>query len=169
MIDRVGRRSRRPAGQLRGVAVTGKNIVVIIKTPYRAVLGALFLLLPTIACGQVAPQAGPRGPLVTRNSAALTLQDFTARRERRVLAADTDGNGEVSRAEFLAAATRGKGDPARRFARLDRDGNGVIDRREIASMLARRFAKLDTDGDGVLTPTERSAARVSAKRSAPEA
>lgn len=106
---------------------------------------------------------------MTRNSAGLTLQEFTARRERRVLAADTDGDSAVSRAEFLAAAISGKGDPARRFARLDHDGNGVIDRSEIASMLARRFAKLDTDGDRVLTPTERAAARASAKRGAPEA
>lgn len=139
------------------------------KTRYGAASAALALLLPALACGQAMPPAALSNGAAARSKTGLTLQDFTSRRERRVLAADTDGDGKVSRAEYIAAATRGKGDPARRFARLDRNGDGVIDRQEIASMLARRFARLDTDHDGVLSPSERSAARQSARRAAPEA
>ncbi|WP_294353741.1 EF-hand domain-containing protein [uncultured Sphingomonas sp.] len=139
------------------------------KTRYGAASAAFALLLPAMACGQAMPPAVHDNGAAARPRSGLTLQDFTSRRERRVLAADTDGDGKVSRAEYLAAATRGKGDPARRFARLDRNGDGVVDRQEIASLLARRFARLDTDHDGVLTPTERSAARPSARRAAPEA
>lgn len=138
-------------------------------TRYGAASAALALLLPAMACGQAMPPAAQNDGAAARPKTGLTLQDFTSRRERRVLAADTDGDGKVSRAEYIAAASRGKGDPARRFARLDRNGDGVVDRQEIASLLARRFARLDTDHDGVLTPTERSAARPSARRAAPEA
>lgn len=138
-------------------------------TRYGAASAALALLLPAMACGQAMPPAAQNDSAAARPRSGLTLQDFTSRRERRVLAADTDGDGKVSRAEYLAAAIRGKGDPARRFARLDRNGDGTVDRQEIASMLARRFARSDTDHDGVLSPTERSAARQSARRAAPEA
>ena len=120
-------------------------------------LAGLLLLLPAAACGQGQQQttAGASTPV----KAGLTLQDFTARRERRMLSADTDGDGKVSRSEFVASATAGKGDPAGRFSRLDRNADGALDRQEIASLMARRFGRLDADGDGVLTPAERMAAK----------
>ena len=76
-----------------------------------------------------------------------------------MLSADTDGDGKVSRAEFLASAKSDKGDPSRRFGRVDRNRDGMIDKQEIAAIMARRFNSLDTDRNGVLTPAERTAAR----------
>lgn len=96
------------------------------------------------------------------------MKDFTARRERRMLSADTDGDGKVSKAEFLAAARSGKGDPARRFGRLDRNADGLLDKQEIAAVMARRFGRLDTDGDGMLTPTERAAAKAGKNPAEPD-
>ncbi|WP_238560218.1 EF-hand domain-containing protein [Sphingomonas sp. Mn802worker] len=142
--------------------------MTLIKKPYCAAMAGLFLLLPTMACGQVVPQAAQGDAATAQTGRGLTLQAFTAKRERRMLAADTDGDGKVSKAEFLAAATKGKGDPERRFAKLDRNGDGFIDRQEIAAMSARRFARLDTNGDGVLSAAERSAARALKRAATPE-
>jgi len=96
------------------------------------------------------------------------VKDFTTRRERRMLSADTDGDGKVSKAEFLAAARSGKGDPARRFNRLDRNADGLLDRQEIAAVMTRRFGRLDTNGDGMLTPTERAAAKAGKNPAQPD-
>lgn len=89
----------------------------------------------------------------------MSRDAFVARGEAALLRADTDGDGRISRAEWLAhAAQRGmKGRPERQFARLDLNGDGYLDKSEIDAMLARRFAKRDTNADGVLTPDERHA------------
>lgn len=131
-------------------------------------LAGLILLLPGAACGQAPQQPQPMSVQPGQPRAAMTQQQFAARRERRILSADTDGDGKVSRDEFLASARAGKGDPARRFARLDRNRDGVVDRQEIAATMARRFARLDTNRDGELTPAERTAARAKTKRSGAE-
>ncbi|RYY06868.1 MAG: EF-hand domain-containing protein [Alphaproteobacteria bacterium] len=128
------------------------------KTPSLLGLTGLLLLVPAAACGQTRQQPQPSAS-VSRSGAGVTLQEFTARRERRMLSADTDGDGKVSRAEFLASAKSDKGDPSRRFGRVDRNRDGMIDKQEIAAIMARRFNSLDTDRNGVLTPAERTAAR----------
>lgn len=97
------------------------------------------------------PKAGPA-------SGEITLQMFVQRHERKLIADDTDGDGKVSRAEFLAAVKAGNGDPAKRFARIDSNGDGVLDKAEINAMPTRRFSRLDTNGDGALSPDERAAA-----------
>ncbi|QXQ08217.1 EF-hand domain-containing protein [Sphingosinicellaceae bacterium] len=119
---------------------------------------ALGLLLSSVgACAQPVDQAAS-GPRATA-SAGLTLQDFIRRNEKRLLANDTDGDGKISQAEFVAGTKAGKGDPARRFAKMDANGDGMLDKSEIDAMLARRFKRLDTDGDGVASADERAAAR----------
>ncbi|WP_242187278.1 EF-hand domain-containing protein [Sphingomonas sp. CARO-RG-8B-R24-01] len=75
------------------------------------------------------------------------------------MAADTNGDGRVSQAEFMAVMTTGKGDPGKRFAHLDRNGDGFVDRTEIDDAAAKRFRRLDSDGDGRLTHKERKAGR----------
>jgi Ca2+-binding EF-hand superfamily protein len=85
-----------------------------------------------------------------------------------MLTTDTDGDGKVSRAEFLAGAKSGRGDPSKRFARVDRNGDGTIDRSEIAALMARRFNRLDADKDGVLTQKERAAAKAITDQGDPE-
>lgn len=118
-----------------------------------SVVSVLILSASGAAFAQ-APQPAPPGA-----SAGLTLQQFEARHERKLLAMDTDGDGRISRAEFMAAAKPGKGDPAAKFAKLDRNGDGVIDKSEIDARLAHQFRKLDVNGDGILTPAERAAGK----------
>lgn len=68
--------------------------------------------------------------------------------------ADTNGDGEVTRAEFDRVR-------ADMFARLDRNGDGHVDRKDRAQMPGRRFeqayqalASLDTNGDDRISRAE---------------
>ena len=71
--------------------------------------------------------------------------------------ADTDGDGRISRAEFVAARTAN-------FAKFDRNGDGVITRDDFSSILKFRpqaatridamMAEMDTDHDGKVTRAE---------------
>lgn len=124
-----------------------------IRSSQLPILVLLCAFAPIAACAS--PAATAKAPDTGKS---MTLQQFQARHEKKLLAADTDGDGKVSRAEFLAAAKAGKSDPAKRFAKLDRNGDGMLDRSEIDAMLARRFKRIDSNGDGVVTPQERAAA-----------
>lgn len=99
---------------------------------------------------------------------------------------DTDGDGRVSQAEWLAAATarfkqidtqntgsftaatlaaspaaneRLQQHAERLVRHLDRAGNGYITAEEVAAAAQKRFMRLDKNGDGKLTPDEFSAGR----------
>ncbi|WP_068090315.1 EF-hand domain-containing protein [Novosphingobium rosa] len=90
----------------------------------------------------------------------LTLDQFLSRQTARIMAADTDGDGRVSKAEMMAAASGGKGgeargNPERRFDRMDTNHDGYLDKDEIRAALTQRFQRMDRNGDGVLTPDER--------------
>ena len=126
----------------------------------RTLLGAACLLglNPVAACAKPAGQTAATSPTAAGAPAGVTLREFVKRHERKLLADDTDGDGKVSRAEFLAAAKGGKGDPAKRFAKLDTNGDGMLDKAEIDAMLTRRFQRLDTNGDGIASTDERAAA-----------
>ncbi|MBB3499531.1 hypothetical protein FHT60_000373 [Novosphingobium sp. BK486] len=89
----------------------------------------------------------PAGQGVTRDA-------FVARQMGRIMAADTDGDGRVSKAE-LTAMMAGRGDPDRQFTRMDSNGDGYLDKAEITAGLTERFNRMDRNGDGVLTPDER--------------
>ncbi|WP_242187144.1 EF-hand domain-containing protein [Sphingomonas sp. CARO-RG-8B-R24-01] len=115
------------------------------------------LLAPAAACAKPADQAAPAKHEAAVTAAGVTLSTFVSRHERKLLAYDTDGDGKVSRAEFVAAAEAGKSDPARRFVKLDTNGDGLLDKTEIEAMLTRRFKRLDTNCDGVLSASERAA------------
>lgn len=113
-------------------------------------LASLFLALtPAMpALAQDAPQSPPAaGQGITRDA-------FVARQMGRIMAADTDGDGRVSKAE-LTAMMAGRGDPDRQFARMDSNGDGYLDKAEITAALTERFNRMDRNGDGVLTPDER--------------
>ncbi|ESY83434.1 acid-shock protein [Mesorhizobium sp. LNHC221B00] len=100
------------------------------------------------------PAAVPAAPKAKPD---LTLAKFQKRREKAIMAADTDGDGKISLSEWEAfqAKHNGKADPAKSFARVDSNHDGFIDRAELDAFFAKRFAKLDKNGDGVLTADER--------------
>lgn len=69
--------------------------------------------------------------------------------------ADSDGDGRISQAEFVAARTAA-------FARMDANGDGRVTAEEVQAaraaarteFMARRFAALDSDGDGMISRAE---------------
>ncbi len=99
-----------------------------------------------------------RKTILTLSAAALALGGAGAALadhhgdKRGPMAADTDGNGELTLAEVRAHA-------AQRFARMDANGDGQIDAADRAARQAEHFAKADTDGNGELSPAEMKAAR----------
>ncbi|RVA75489.1 acid-shock protein, partial [Mesorhizobium sp. M7A.F.Ca.CA.001.08.2.1] len=86
----------------------------------------------------------------------ITLAKFQKRREKAIMAADTDGDGKISLLEWEAfqAKRNVKGDAARSFARIDSNHDGFIDRAELDAFFAKRFARLDKNADGILTADE---------------
>ncbi|MGX7876570.1 hypothetical protein ACVDG5_031290 [Mesorhizobium sp. ORM6] len=60
-------------------------------------------------------------PETPKAKSDLTLAKFQKRREKAIMAADTDGDGKISLLEWEAfqAKRNIKGDPARSFARID--------------------------------------------------
>lgn len=93
-------------------------------------------------------------------------------REARFARLDADGNGVITRAEFLQprAGARGKGRNMRgagrggafgprAFARIDADRDGKISLAEATAARLRAFERLDANRDGRVTPEERRARR----------
>lgn len=89
----------------------------------------------------------------------IAKADFQSAARQRLLRADADKDGRISKAEWTQGRKTGKRDPGRMFDRLDADRNGFLDAAEIDGLTARRFARVDGNGDGVLTAEERQAAR----------
>jgi hypothetical protein len=119
--------------------------------PALALAASLGWIQPAIAQNAVAPATG-----------GVTMDQFVARQTARIMAADTDGDGRVSRAEFVALASMGKGgrDPVRLFDVMDTNHDGYLDKDEIRAALAMRFHRMDRNSDGILTPDERMAGRM---------
>jgi Ca2+-binding EF-hand superfamily protein len=90
----------------------------------------------------------------------MTLERFLNRQTSRIMAADTDGDGRVSRAELEAVATKGRRDPSRLFDRMDSNHDGYLDKGEIQAALTMRFHRMDHNDDGIVTPDERMAGRM---------
>ena len=133
-------------------------------------LSIIALLSTSAAFAQPAPgDAPPASP-----PDMITRAQFEAEQVTRVMAADSDGDGRVSKAEWAAHAPArppslggmgGRGtpadarerrfDPAAMFDRLDANGDGFVDRSEALAAADRRFDRMDANGDGVVTPDER--------------
>ncbi|MBZ9754847.1 acid-shock protein [Mesorhizobium sp. ESP6-5] len=125
----------------------------------RSILAAALSLLTTAALAQTGTQPPAATPPPATSSAAksdITLAKFQKRREKAIMAADTDGDGKISLLEWEAfqAKRNVKGDPAKSFARIDSNHDGFIDRAELDALFAKRFARLDKNGDGILTGDE---------------
>jgi hypothetical protein len=132
----------------------------------RSILAAALSLLTAAALAQTAtqppaatssgatpPAAAPAAP---KAKSDITLAKFQKRREKAIMAADTDGDGKISLLEWEAfqAKRNVKGDAAKSFARIDSNHDGFIDRAELDAFFAKRFARLDKNGDGILTADE---------------
>lgn len=111
------------------------------------------------------------GAEFVRGGAGLrrTARETPLRRGRApgFAAADVDGDGRLSREEFLLARldanARASGPKARReagrrrvalFKALDADGDGVVGRDEFMAAGAAHFAERDGDADGAVTVWE---------------
>lgn len=108
------------------------------------IIPMLAALLPAAAMAQAGPADG------------MTLDQYMARALPRMMAADTDGDGRISKAE---AEAMGRGGGERIFDRADANHDGILDKAEIQAALARRFQRMDANGDGVVTAEERAARR----------
>jgi hypothetical protein len=72
---------------------------------------------------------------------------------------DSDGDGQISQAEYVGYQTRRA---ERKYARIDKDGNGIVSKDEYVSRKGksgkycgkRIFERLDSDGDGTITRAE---------------
>jgi Ca2+-binding EF-hand superfamily protein len=118
--------------------------------------------LPALACAATLAWLQPalaQSPMAPAGAGGITMDQFVARQTARIMAADTDGDGRVSRAEMAAMSGKYGRDPARLFDAMDTNHDGYLDKDEIRVALEKRFHRLDRNGDGILTPDERMAAR----------
>jgi collagen type III alpha len=86
--------------------------------------------------------------------------------ERLLRTNDKNGDGKLSREEFVAKAaepaadppaTRGEGrdgDPAEFFKRLDKDGDGKLNKEEAPERLRQFFDRVDVNSDGKIDAAE---------------
>ncbi len=85
-------------------------------------------------CGlQAIAQDRPRGPAAGRDPAEMLSR------------ADTDGDGKVSKAEFMAARSA---EMEQAFGRIDADGDGFIDAREAEQVATRMREMAGREGPG---------------------
>ncbi len=114
------------------------------------------LLAVTPASAQTPAGADP--PKST-GAAGVDLATFLSRNRTRIMRADADQDGRVSRAEWAAwwdaRPGRGPYDPAGRFRAIDADGDGFLTAEEIDATSTKRFARLDADHDGRVVRAER--------------
>lgn len=135
----------------------------------------LLALAMTTGASSVALAEGPRGAgmrgvdfetLDRTGDGLLTAEDVALAAEARFAAIDTDGDGQVTEAEFLAGvAARSEERAAAMFARLDADGDGVLSRDVLEARgqrgggFERMIERFDADGDGGLSAEEFETAR----------
>ena len=122
-----------------------------------AAITATAFALPVRAEGATAQDAGSLIEQAdTNGDGNVSKAEFLARRSEAFADLDADGSGGLTQSEFeLAVSERVKRFSGRAFGKVDADGNGAISQAEWDQSPARAFDKLDRNGDGVLTPDER--------------
>lgn len=124
---------------------------------------ALAVSLPASAMGPggQGPQRPAFSELDANADGQLTLDEMTAHREARFTAADTDGDGSLSRDELITTAMgQVEARIDAQMERFDDNRDGLLSANEMDDMRPRgpgpeqAFARMDADGDGVVTETE---------------
>jgi hypothetical protein len=141
----------------------------------RRVLAFVVALAGVLAAGAILWRAPP----ITQPAAALAVPDAdddgqpaetepppgaapkapmsdAEREARRLKRYDKDGDGVVSRGEFLAGRQKD-------FAKADRNKDGRLDFEEFAVARATKFARADRDADGRLSAKEFASTAVKRK------
>jgi Ca2+-binding EF-hand superfamily protein len=80
---------------------------------------------------------------------------------------DTNHDGQLSLAEFMAAAPKMPAtlpSGAEMMAQLDKKHDGKVNLDEYRAPFLERFDKLDTNHDGIISATERQAAQAAKKQ-----
>lgn len=100
-----------------------------------------------------------------RRDRTIDADTFGERRLERMRAADSDGNGELSRAELEALALQQMAErrATRMERRLDINGDGTVTLAEIENHQTKRFAYFDRNEDGELDRREMRRARAEMK------
>ena len=86
-------------------------------------------------------------------------QQIQARLDQEFKSLDTDGNGQLSPAEFrTGAGARMMQVPAVALQRLDGNKDGKVSPAEFSAVALAAFDRLDTNKDGTVSPEEKQAA-----------
>lgn len=94
------------------------------------------------------------------SSGEITAEDLETMRTERFATMDTDGDGSINEAEFVAKAQADAQErAAAMFARLDADGDGVLSQDVLQSRSRggnpeRMISRLDTDDSGGVSAEE---------------
>jgi Ca2+-binding EF-hand superfamily protein len=90
-----------------------------------------------------------------QNMTAKATQQVVAQMEQQFTAMDTDKNGQVSLAEFKAAATaRVSPNSAAALQRFDANKDGKVSQTEFRAPVLATFDQVDANKDGIVTQDE---------------
>ena len=125
------------------------------------------------ASAQEGPERPDRGErmvekLDTNGDGNITKAEVDAHKAGRFAEADANGDGSVTAAELSAFAEAERAERRERrqaemFKRLDTDGNGSVSEAEFLARPDRMFERADANGDGVVTAEEREAVKAEMK------
>lgn len=125
----------------------------------RTMVSALTLVLAVILVGGAAAQGQKRDAFDRRDTnsdGVITQQEWTASGEKAVRRLDSDGDGRISRAEFMTFQKQRVDRMSKRlFRRADKRG---VDHITLSTIRRERFRarlkRFDADGDGKVTRSE---------------
>ncbi|RDE06777.1 EF-hand domain-containing protein [Sphingomonas aracearum] len=134
-------------------------------------------LLANAAVAQDAAPQGPRGGGIMMRADAngdgkISRQEYLAQVTQRFTRRDADKDGVLSGDELAGPMRGGEGDTARTGLnraqqRSDTNGDGKISQAEDQAAATARFDRLDTNKDGAIDAAERSAMRMPPRQGSP--